>query len=105
MLKNYLITSLTSCENPRLIKEGFSNPDLALLFIPLWCRRHHLQKVKVTCWYAEFAPHSDLTRSRTGHSYPSMKGRPDHKFIQPEFMSAGMLTFTFLADGHAGAVG
>ena len=35
MLKNYLITSLTSCENLRLIKEGVSNPDLALLFIPL----------------------------------------------------------------------
>ena len=38
MLKNYLITSLTSCENLKLIKPGVLNPDLALLFIPLWVR-------------------------------------------------------------------
>ena len=38
MLKNYLITSLTSCENLKLIKARVSNPDLALLFIPL-CER------------------------------------------------------------------
>ena len=35
MLKNYLTTSLTSCENLKLIKPGVLNPDLALLFIPL----------------------------------------------------------------------
>ena len=35
MLKNYLITYLTSCENLKLIKVGVSNPDLAMLFIPL----------------------------------------------------------------------
>ena len=35
MLKNYLITSLTSCENRKLIKARVSNSDLALLFIPL----------------------------------------------------------------------
>ena len=35
MLKNYLITSLTSCENLKLIKARVFNPDLALLFIPL----------------------------------------------------------------------
>ena len=38
MLKNYLIISLTSCENLKLIKPGVSNPDLALLFIPLCVR-------------------------------------------------------------------
>ena len=38
MLKNYLITSLTSCENLKLIKARVSNPDLALLFIPLCVR-------------------------------------------------------------------
>ena len=41
MLKNYLITSLTSCENLKLIKPGVLNPDLALLFIPL-CLRHRI---------------------------------------------------------------
>ena len=35
MLKNYLITYLTSCENLKLIKVGVLNPDLAMLFIPL----------------------------------------------------------------------
>ena len=35
MLKNYLITYVTSCENLKLIKVGVSNPDLAMLFIPL----------------------------------------------------------------------
>ena len=39
MLKNYLITSLTFCENLKLIKPGVLNPDLALLFIPLCERR------------------------------------------------------------------
>ena len=39
MLKNYLITSLTSCENLKLIKPGVLNPDLALLFNPL-CDPH-----------------------------------------------------------------
>ena len=38
MLKNYLITYLTSCENLKFIKVGVSNPDLALLFIPLCAR-------------------------------------------------------------------
>ena len=38
MLKNYLITSLTSCENLKLIKARVFNPDLALLFIPLCVR-------------------------------------------------------------------
>ena len=38
MLKNYLITYLTSCENLKLIKVGVSNPDLAMLFIPLCVR-------------------------------------------------------------------
>ena len=36
--KNYLITSLTSCENLKLIKARVFNPDLALLFIPLCVR-------------------------------------------------------------------
>ena len=36
MLKNYLITYLTFCENLKLIKVGVLNPDLAMLFIPLW---------------------------------------------------------------------
>ena len=39
MLKNYLITYLTFCENLKLIKVGVLNPDLAMLFIPL-CGRH-----------------------------------------------------------------
>ena len=38
MHKNYLITSLTSCENQKLIKARVSNPDLALLSIPLCVR-------------------------------------------------------------------
>ena len=38
MLKNYLITSLTSCENLKLIKARVFNPDLAQLFIPLCVR-------------------------------------------------------------------
>ena len=38
MLKNYLITYLTSCENLKLIKVGVLNPDLAMLFIPLCAR-------------------------------------------------------------------
>ena len=40
MLKNYLITYLTSWENLKLIKVGVSNPDFAMLFIPLWGRGH-----------------------------------------------------------------
>ena len=44
MLKNYLITSLTSCENLKLIKARVFNPDLALLFIPL-CERQR-QRLK-----------------------------------------------------------
>ena len=47
MLKNYLITSLTSCENLKLIKPGVLNPDLALLFIPL-CNRIHIKWVHTT---------------------------------------------------------
>ena len=38
MLKNYLRTYLTSCENLKLIKVGVSNPDLAMLIIPLCSR-------------------------------------------------------------------
>ena len=55
MLKNYLITSLTSCENLKLIKARVSNPDLALLFIPL-CARPSYSKIN-------FHPHPQWPQS------------------------------------------
>ena len=75
MPKNYLITSLTSCENLKLIKARVFNPDIALLFIPL-CGRHRVAVARLGLVLA--APPVQRQRHVGVHGTRQLRRQPRH---------------------------